>query len=96
MNLTMICEFLNSSTSQTWYNVGNKIFLEIGSNKIEYKFNSDGILTTTIAYLDDIKYGIVELERSSELEISFGTHYILLSVIIISVITIIIKKRNRL
>ena len=91
LNLTKICEYLESSTSLTWYSVGNQIFLELPNYKIEYKFNSDGILTSVMTYLDDIKYAKVELERSAKPQISFGHYYILLSIITVGAIVLIIK-----
>ena len=45
---------------------------------------------------DDIKYAKVELERSTEPQISFGHYYILLSFISVSAITIIVKRRNKI
>ena len=96
LNLTMICEYIESLTSQTCYSVGNQIFLEFLNNTIECKFNSDGILTKVIIYMDDIKYATIELERSAKLQISFGHYYILISIIAMVAITIIVKKRNRI
>ena len=96
LNLTMVCEFIESYSSETFYSVGNHIFFEILNVKIEYEFNSDGILTTLTTYMDDIKYATFELERSSEPQISFGHYYILLSFISVSAITIIVKRRNKI
>ncbi|MFX1479430.1 MAG: hypothetical protein ACFFCI_14955 [Promethearchaeota archaeon] len=94
LNLTMICAFIESTWGGTCNSSGNQMVYEDQIFTWHYNFNSNGILTKMITYLDDTKFMTFELSNAG-LQISFGYLYILLSFISVAIISLTIKRRKR-
>ena len=95
LNLTMICEFVESTWGGTCNCFGNQMVYEDVILTLNYNFNSNGILTEMITYFGDVKYTTFKLSGANP-KISFGYFYILLSFFSIAIISLTIIKRNRL
>ncbi|MFX1345110.1 MAG: hypothetical protein ACFFBC_11585 [Promethearchaeota archaeon] len=95
LNFTFACESIAYHAGGTCNFTGNQITHEDEPDEIRvYTFNSNGIMTKAEYYDYGIKLYTYELETSSEQGISFGHHYILLSIVAVVVVTLVVKKRK--
>lgn len=97
LDLPMIAEYIESSYGGDCEITDNQIIYDEGSGEVsKYQFNSNGFVTAIIYEEDNTMYLKMELNGGTDSKISFGNHYILLSVLITGIVILIFNKKRKL